>query len=79
LEQDFLKQDFRWRMCFSENRCPPRIKCGAGFFRDMRASRLLKKPEVSFRGAPKARARNPEKQEIPMFWIPGPSLRGVPE
>jgi hypothetical protein len=24
------------RMSFSENRCPPRIKCGAGFFRDMR-------------------------------------------
>ena len=35
--------------------------------------------ETSFRGAPKARARNPEKQEIPMFWIPGPPLRGVPE
>jgi hypothetical protein len=24
------------RMIFSENRCPPRIKCGAGFFRIMR-------------------------------------------
>jgi hypothetical protein len=24
------------RMIFSENRFPPRIKCGAGFFRDMR-------------------------------------------
>ena len=23
-------------MSFSESRCPPRIKCGAGFFRDMR-------------------------------------------
>jgi len=22
-------------MIFSENRCPPRIKCGAGFFRIM--------------------------------------------
>jgi hypothetical protein len=22
-------------MSLSENRCPPRIKCGAGFFRDM--------------------------------------------
>jgi hypothetical protein len=21
-----------WSMVFSENRCPPRIKCGAGFF-----------------------------------------------
>ena len=25
-----------WRMSFSENRFPPRIKSGAGFFRDMR-------------------------------------------
>jgi hypothetical protein len=25
-----------WRMIFSENRLPPRIKCGAGFFRIMR-------------------------------------------
>jgi hypothetical protein len=23
-------------MSYSENRFPPRIKCGAGFFRDMR-------------------------------------------
>jgi hypothetical protein len=25
-----------WRMSYSENRLPPRIKSGAGFFRDMR-------------------------------------------
>jgi hypothetical protein len=25
-----------WRMSYSENRFPPRIKSGAGFFRDMR-------------------------------------------
>jgi hypothetical protein len=37
------------------------------------------KARASFRGAPKARARNPETQEIPMFWIPGPPLCGVPE
>jgi hypothetical protein len=24
--------DSCWRMIFSENRCPPRIKCGAGSF-----------------------------------------------
>jgi hypothetical protein len=24
------------RMFYSENRCPPRIKSGAGFFRNMR-------------------------------------------
>jgi hypothetical protein len=23
---------FSWSMIFSENRCPPRIECGAGFF-----------------------------------------------
>ena len=27
---------FAWRMIFSENRYPPRIKCGAGFFGIMR-------------------------------------------
>jgi hypothetical protein len=37
------------------------------------------KARPSFRGAPKARTRNPETQEIPTFWIPGPPLRGVPE
>src|SRR5262249_47383850 len=30
-----------WRMSLSENRYPPRIKCGAGFFRDMRSSDRL--------------------------------------
>jgi len=30
---------YRWRMIFSENRCTPRIKCGAGFFRIMRQPR----------------------------------------
>jgi hypothetical protein len=29
-------QLFSWRVIFSENRFPPRIKCGAGFFRIMR-------------------------------------------
>jgi hypothetical protein len=30
--------DLFWRMIFSENRYPPRIKCGAGFFGIMRYS-----------------------------------------
>jgi hypothetical protein len=42
-------------------------------------SGLLKNSGASFRGAPKARARNPETQVVPTFWIPGPPLRGVPE
>ena len=33
----------------------------------------------SFRDAAKRRARNPEKQEIPMVWIPGSRLRRAPE
>jgi len=47
-----------------------------------RADRLLKNPPRSFRDAAISaftrvfdalwrRTRNPEKQEIPMFWIPG--------
>jgi hypothetical protein len=43
------------------------------------ASRLLKNPWPSFRGAPKARTRNPEHRDFLLFWIPGPPLRGVPE
>jgi hypothetical protein len=37
----------------------------------------LKNPPRSFRDAAKRRTRNPEKQQIPMFWIPGsrPSAR----
>jgi hypothetical protein len=31
-----FRRFLRWRMSSSENRRPPRIKCGAGFFRDMR-------------------------------------------
>jgi hypothetical protein len=27
-----LALDYCWSMMFSENRYPPRIKCGAGFF-----------------------------------------------
>jgi hypothetical protein len=48
------------------------------------ASRLLKKPEASFRGAPAsaftrvfdalwARARNPETQGLPMYLDSGPA------
>jgi hypothetical protein len=34
--------------------------------------RLLKNPWPSFRGAPKARTRNPEHRDFLHFWIPGP-------
>jgi hypothetical protein len=30
---------YRWSMILSENRCPPRIKCGAGFFGIMLSGR----------------------------------------
>jgi hypothetical protein len=54
------------------------------------SSRLLKNPPRSFRDAAISaftrvfdalwrRARNPEKQEIPRFWIPGSRLRRDPE
>jgi hypothetical protein len=32
LEQVFSYSDVWWSMMFSENRLPPRIKSGAGFF-----------------------------------------------
>ena len=52
------------------------------FYLDLPAgisSRLLKNSWLSFRGAPKARTRNPEPRDFLLFWIPGPPLRGVPE
>jgi hypothetical protein len=42
-------------------------------------NRLLKNSPRSFRDAAKRRTRNPEKQEIPRFWIPGSRLRRAPE
>src|SRR5262249_46515904 len=39
---------FGWRMIFSENRCPPRIKSGAGFFGIMRYPNSIRVPN----GAP---------------------------
>jgi len=30
------REVLRWRMSFSQNRFPPRIKSGAGILRDMR-------------------------------------------
>jgi hypothetical protein len=41
-----------------------------------RAGRLVM---LSFRGAPKARTRNPVQEKSLCIWIPGPPLRGVPE
>ena len=39
----------------------------------------LGRPWTSFRGAPKARARNPGHRNFLLFWIPGSPLRGAPE
>jgi len=41
----------RLRMSYSENRFPPRIKSGAGFFRDMRQARQKKNPRGGCRRA----------------------------
>jgi hypothetical protein len=49
-----------------------------GLDRYVVASRLVKKLSPSFRGAPKARTRNPEKQEIPMLLDSGPAASRRP-
>jgi hypothetical protein len=36
-------------------------------------------PASSFRGALKARTRNPDARHRALVWIPGPVLRTVPE
>src|SRR5438046_4298023 len=64
---DLSIQMFRTSANKRPTRNPTRL-CDSG------VSRLLKNPPRSFRGAAKRRARNPEKQEIPMFWIPGSRL-----
>jgi hypothetical protein len=42
-------------------------------------SRDVEATAASFRGAPKARAGNPERHMSALLWIPGPALGTVPE